>query len=339
MISDLEQQHVITKCDFEPGDYMNTVFLREKRNTGGETKYRMILNMKKLNKEHVELIHHKIEGLNSCVDLMEPNCFMASIDLSNAFHTIPIHPEFSKFLKFKIGSQIYKYLVLPMGFRDSPRLFAKILKPVLAHLRAKSLLSSVYIDDFFLLGPAFGECDYNVHISLDVLKSLGFDISDKSVLKPTQKLLHLGFILNSISMTVSLGPEKLNNIKHLAKQILVLRVITVRQLARFIGTLVSAFPGVEYGQLYYRQLEFAKIEALSRWYNYEQTLVLSDLCVEEILWWQDLKDENGKMISHGNPDFSMRTLGILINGGARLLIFEKSAYPPGLIRTPPFIFF
>ena len=35
MISDLEQQHVITKCEFEPGDYMNTVFLKGEKKYGG----------------------------------------------------------------------------------------------------------------------------------------------------------------------------------------------------------------------------------------------------------------------------------------------------------------
>ena len=43
-------------------------------------KLNMILKMKTLNKEHVELIHHKIEGLASCLNSIEPNCFMASIE-------------------------------------------------------------------------------------------------------------------------------------------------------------------------------------------------------------------------------------------------------------------
>ena len=307
MIAELEEQNVIQKCDFKEGDFLNNVFLREKKRVGGELKYRMILNMKTLNKEHVELIHHKIEGLTSCLNLMEPNCFMASIDISNAFHTIPIHPDYIKYLKFQIGSQTYQYLCLPMGFRDSPRLFAKILKPVLAHLRSLRLLSSLYIDDFFLLGPACGECSYNVKVSLQLLKDLGFDISDKSILQPTQKLLHLGFILDSISMTVSLGQDKLNHIQSLAENLLDSTYITVRVLAQFIGTLVAAFPGVEYGQLFYRHLEFIKIDSLASWFNYDQRVFLSQDSLEEILWWKDLGEENGKLISHGNPAYTLRS--------------------------------
>jgi len=126
---------------------------------------------------------------------------MASLNLSSAFHTIPMHPNFTKYLNFRIGQQTYQYLVLPMGFRDSPRLFSKIIKPVLAYLRGQGLLSSVYTDDFFLVELNSEECDDNVSTSHKVLTKCGFEFSDKSVFKPTQTLLHLGFILDSTSMT------------------------------------------------------------------------------------------------------------------------------------------
>ena len=319
MIQKLESENVIEKCSFEPGDYMNTVFLREKKSAEGERKYRMILNMKKLNKDFVELIHHKINCLSTCLDLMEPDCFMASLDLSNAFHTIPMHPDFTKFLKFRIGHHIYKYLTLPMGFRDSPRLFAKILKPVLSHLRSKSLVSSVYIDDFFLLGSSWQECNYNVKVTCKVLQDLGFEFSEKSVLIPTRNLTHLGFSLDSSSMTVSLGPDKLSHIKDLANQLMGCNYVTVRKLAQLIGTLVAALPGVEYGQLYYRELELTKIRALKGSYNFDKMVFISDKCKEEIIWWRDLDKENCKVISHGNPEFILRSDSSDYAWGAEIL--------------------
>ena len=105
----------------------------------------MILNMKALNKSYVELIHHKMSSLQTCLDLMEPNWYLASIDLKNAFYTIPMDKEFTKYLKFCVDGNYYKFLVLPMGYRDAPRIFCKILKPVLAHLRKKGFLSSLYV--------------------------------------------------------------------------------------------------------------------------------------------------------------------------------------------------
>ena len=52
--------------------------------------------------------------------------------------------------------------------------------------------------------------------------------------------------------------------------------ITVSGLAKIIGTLVACFPAVEYGQLFYRQLELQKIEALRVAYNYDRKIFMSE---------------------------------------------------------------
>ena len=308
MISDLLRSKVIEESVFEEGDFMNTVFLREKRDsTPSNRKFRMILNMKNLNKQFVELIHHKMHSLQTCLDLMEPNCYMASIDLKDAFHTIPMDPFFTKFLKFQVGSKVYKYIVLPMGYRDSPRMFCKILKPVLAYLRKKGHLSSLYIDDFFLLGRWAITCEHNVKDTESLLKALGFEISDKSVREPSQQLIHLGFVLNSVTMSVSLSEDKRDNILVLINNILTAVRVSIRFLAKVIGTLIASLPGVEYGPLYYRELEFLKIRSLAINFNYDNETILNSECLHELNWWKSEGLYSSKVISHGNPDFIMQS--------------------------------
>ena len=103
MLEQYVEDGIIEPCNLETGDYVNTVFLREKSDsTVDNPKFRLILNMKRLNKNYVELIHHKINSLDSCLSLLEENWYMASIDLRNAFHTVPMHQDFTKFLKFII---------------------------------------------------------------------------------------------------------------------------------------------------------------------------------------------------------------------------------------------
>ena len=66
MVQKFVTNKVILKCDREEGDYVNYIFLREKRNTDyGKKKYRMILNLKYLN-THVEYVHFKMDSLESC---------------------------------------------------------------------------------------------------------------------------------------------------------------------------------------------------------------------------------------------------------------------------------
>ncbi|GFN87753.1 hypothetical protein PoB_001425900 [Plakobranchus ocellatus] len=225
-----------------------------------------------------------MDTLVSCLNLMERECFMASIDLENAYHSVPVHPDYTKFLKFIVEDQLYKYLVLPQGYRDSPRLFTKITKPIIAHLHDKGILCSLYIDDLYIQGSNYTECKQSVEYACKLFKSLGFDISPKSIMIPSQTMHHLGFVLDSVTMTVSLGREKIEHVEGMIFNILNKR-ISVRVLAQLIGTLVACFPGVEYGQLYYRSLEFLKIDALNKVYNFEAEIVLSTEAICDLQWW------------------------------------------------------
>lgn len=284
MIKQLEIDGVIEKCEREDGDYVNNVFLREKKyDCESYKKYRMILNVKELNKQ-VEYVHFKMDTLESCLNMMDRNCFMASIDLSNAYHAIPMHSDYTKYFKFQYEGHLYKYLVLPQGFRDSPRLFTKIMKPVLAHLHDKGYLASLYIDDFYLQGATYEECLENVSYTSKLVQSLGFEISSKSVLIPSKQIIHLGFSLNSEKMTISLSQSKAKNIRQILMKART-KPLTVRKLSKIIGILVACFPAVEYGRLFYRHMEMIKIKALKLSYNFEKTVNLSLDAFEEIEWW------------------------------------------------------
>ena len=92
--------------------------------------YRMILNVKELN-HHVQYIHFKMDSLEFCSTLIEHDCFMAgnsSIDMEDACHSVPIHPNYTKYLKFIINERLYKYFVLHKGYRDKHMIL--IVKPL-----------------------------------------------------------------------------------------------------------------------------------------------------------------------------------------------------------------
>ena len=66
MIKDFLRDGVIVECHREDNDYVNTVFLRAKRDIGdGVKQYKMILKVKELN-HHVQYIHFKMDSLESC---------------------------------------------------------------------------------------------------------------------------------------------------------------------------------------------------------------------------------------------------------------------------------
>ena len=101
--------------------------------------------------------------------------------------------------------------------------------------------------------------------NFQVISRLGLYVSDeKSITQPTQIIKHLGFILNSVDMTVSLNSSKIATIKSLCTAILKKNTFEIREAAQLIGTLVSGSVGVEFGPLFYKQLEIEKIVALKQ---------------------------------------------------------------------------
>ena len=169
--------------------YLSNVFSRPKP----DGSVRVILDLTKLNK-HVVYHHFKMDNLQTAIDLMSPGCFMASIDWKQAYFAVPIKEEFRGFLAFKWRRKIYQFTCLPNGLSSAPRLFTKRTKVFFSHLRKAGFLSMSYIDDCLLFGTSHSECMENVAQTLKLSGEAGFIVhQSKSVLKPTQNIVFLGF--------------------------------------------------------------------------------------------------------------------------------------------------
>lgn len=280
---------VIEQAEHCAGDFISTVFLRPKCNGT----YRMILNLKSLN-ESVEYIHFKMESLHSAIRLITPGCFMASIDLKDAYYTVNVSRNFRKFLRFIWRGQLYQFTCLPNGLGSAPRKFTKLLKPVFSTLRDKGFTSVVYLDDTYLQGNTYEECFDNITATKELLLRVGFVINyEKSVLIPTQELVFLGFILNSVSMTISLTPEKVQTLTNAIWKVQSAKQYIIRQVAELIGIMISYSIAIPYGLLHTKILEHDKTLALKQHKgNFDALMVLSAESVCDLEWWlQAIKDK------------------------------------------------
>ena len=71
-----------------------------------------------------------------------------------------------------------------------------------------------YITDSYLPGENKEDCQANISDTCDLFSKLGFILHPvKSVLNPVQVPTFLGFVLNSVDMTVSLALEKSSTLR------------------------------------------------------------------------------------------------------------------------------
>ena len=294
---------VLSPSRHEQGECLSPIFVTPKR----DGSYRLVFNFKNCN-QAVLYRYFKMDTLNSVISMISPGAYFASLDLKHAYYTIPVALEQRKFFKFLWLGNFYEFNALPMGLSSSPRIFTKVMKPPLAYLRQKGCTVSGYIDDFFIQGNNFRECYSSLEEAVFLFLQLGFHVHpEKSVLIPSQSLTFLGFNLNSVSMTVTLTQEKRDQLESLCTEAMNGEDLSIRFVAKVIGKVVSALPGMEFGRLHYRNLERDKIYALSaNQGDYDALMQLSPAAKEELRWWCDNVGHGYRRIQHASYSHSFQ---------------------------------
>ena len=115
-IDKLLAKGIIKPSQHEAGEVISGIFLRPKK----DGSYRLILNLKNLN-ECLEYQYFKTDTLQTIFKLMTKDCFMASIDIKDAYHAIPVDRNFEKFLKFEFEGCLYCFICFSNGLGPCPR--------------------------------------------------------------------------------------------------------------------------------------------------------------------------------------------------------------------------
>ena len=85
-------------------------------------------------------------------------------------------------------------------------------------------------------------------------------------------------------MTVSMKSDKADKAKSAILQLLRTEQPLIREVASVVGQMVSCFPGVKYGPLYYRALENDKTDALkTNGWNLDDRMLISDIAKKTCL--------------------------------------------------------
>ena len=196
---------------------------------------------------------------------------------------------------------------MPNGLTSGPRIFTKLMKPVLAFLRKLEIILAIYIDDIINIHRSLKACGENTQTIIQTLKRLGFIINTgKSIKTPSKMMEFLGFEINSEQMTIKLTMDKKKVILEMCENILSLQSVKIRTVAKLIGKFTSSFVGVMYGPLHYRYLEHDKVTALKfNKGNFNKTMSISEKGKIDIIWWKENILGSYNHIGIGNPSPNM----------------------------------
>ena len=91
----LLQKKVICPTTLSPTSYVSPIFTTEKK----DGSHRLFLNLKHFN-ECIRCVHFEMENLQDVFALINPGVWMASLDLCDAYYTIPVARDHQHYLTF-----------------------------------------------------------------------------------------------------------------------------------------------------------------------------------------------------------------------------------------------
>ena len=274
----------VTKRPFKNG-WISNVFVVPKKDGG----YRLILNLKHLNK-FIKYQKFKMEHIEDLVNMLKQFDWLASIDIKSAYSHIPMSSSCFPFLQFVWKGKFYFYTCLPFGIANGPILFVRVTKVIMNYLRRNLIEMLFYIDDTFIKHASKDVLVRQVDFVVSTFQKCGFTVNwKKSSLEPKQQMVFLGFLIDSVSFSVSLTMSKRCDLFQLVSKVVdhPHRKISIRLLGKIIGKIVATFPACPLAPLHYRTLKVFKVKQLRRTeFKWNRLIRLSQACIRELDWWK-----------------------------------------------------
>lgn len=262
-----------------------------------------------------------MDSLSTITRLVTQNCYMASVEMKDAYFSIPIRSSDRKFLRFIWEGELYEFTCLPNGLSCAPRILVKSLSTSVYYAQKQGHKAVAHLDDLYLQGQTYQNCVHNVIDTTILLDKLGLVVHpEKSTFIPTQVLTILRFVINSMAITIQLTKEKATNLQNVCTELLENYSPSIGEVASVIGEIVSSFPGVMHGALYYRHLEKDKSQALLRSKgDFDDLMSLSSHAKSELHWWIQHVGNTYNVINHHKPQHQITTDASLMGWGAEFL--------------------
>ena len=214
-----------------------------------------------------------------------PGEWVSSIDLSDAYLHIPIHPHSRKYLRFCHRSQVFQFTSLPFRLATAPQVFTMIVNEVKLMTLSRGL--RLHLDDWLIRSQSQEEGQVNTQAVVDLTQSLGWIINqEKSELKPTQVFSFVGYKYHLDSALVKPTQERWLILRDLILRLKSKHVLTARCLMSLIGLLASTEKMVPEGRLHMRPFQFHLKEHWRFPQSLDSLLPWTETISAHLDWWQ-----------------------------------------------------
>ncbi|KAA6326490.1 MAG: hypothetical protein EZS28_053945, partial [Streblomastix strix] len=147
-------------------------------------KHRRIISCKTVN-QLLNIEHFHIEGLTDARKIFINQGQAIMCDLHQAYSHLPVSTALHQYMAFRIRKQTFQYITVPFGIGTAPRLFIKVMRVGLAHLKPKEILITAQLDDGMARFQTRAQAEEGIKLITSLLTSLKLTINfQKSITIP-----------------------------------------------------------------------------------------------------------------------------------------------------------
>lgn len=205
IIHDMEKQGIIQKSTSPWGAPCMLVAKR-----GHNSGYRFVVDFRGIN-QLITMDAHPLPTTEEALDSLGTNepAYFSTLDLQSGFYQVSIDPESSHYTAFRCHLGLYEFRRLPMGLKNSPVTFQRVMEAVLRGLTWKCCL--VYLDDVCIFSRTFESHLQHIEEVFKRLKEAGLKLRPNKCKFALRQIKYLGHIISSDGIMPD--PEKVSAVQ------------------------------------------------------------------------------------------------------------------------------
>lgn len=242
-----------------------------------------------------------VESFVAELKKMGRGAYMSSTDVSRAYKNFRSDPLDWPLLSFKWRESYYCDVSMPFGARASSCHMQRVANAITRMLKDRDVIAKMYIDDLILISPNREKAERDLHVAQDLLKDLGLPEARDKVQRPSTRVTWLGVVIDSVSMSISVPIDKLEEIKGCVSNALKARSMSKKHLQSIIGKVIHVAKCIRPARLFVSRL----LEALRG--MRKKYLKVTQEMKDDLLWFKEFSSEwNGVgLINMSSPDLDV----------------------------------
>ena len=282
-VTSLLQKGAVEEIQPETPGFYSRIFLVPKKNG----KLRLIIDLSTLNK-YVFVQSFRMETQRKVRNAIRQNDWAFSLDLTDAYLHVPIHPRSRKYLRFTLKGRVFHFRALPFGLSTSPYIFTLLMTVIATYLRRRAIILHPYLDDWLSRNQSRLILLEHRHFIIQLITSLGLIINqEKSDLIPTQMFTFIGMEFLTHMNIVRVPQARVQILLETVKKFSQKTYVSAREFLSLLGQLNAAADFVMLGRLHLRPLQMS---LLAQWrpqtLPLQHQIKLTADVLHHLNWWK-----------------------------------------------------